>query len=111
MNAATEESHTNMKTKDATKKQINDFIQNDPHPQNPYCKAENECPSCPCYMGACKEQSDSHVRSCPKFFNYINNVHDFVLDWLKWEREHPEEAQALAEKQASKYKKWKQDSK
>lgn len=98
MNAVTEESHTNMKTKDATKKQINDFIQ-------------NECPSCPCYMGACKEQSDSHVRSCPKFFNYINNVHDFVLDWLKWEREHPEEAQALAEKQALKYKKWKQDSK
>ena len=98
MNAATEESHTNMNTKDATKKQINDFIQ-------------NECPSCPCYMCACKEQSDSHVRSCPKFFNYINNVHDFVLDWLKWEREHPEEAQALAEKQALKYKKWKQDLK
>ena len=51
---------------------------------------------CDCIMkGKCIEEGkdDNWFLVCPKFFNWKIGYTSFVIEQLKWEREHPEEAE------------------
>ena len=63
--------------------------------------------------GKCIEEGkDEHwFLACPKFFNWKIGYTSFVIEQLKWEREHPEEAEAKYKEAAEKAKKIKASKK
>ena len=63
---------------------------------------------CDCIMkGKCIEEGkdDKWFLACPKFFNWKIGYTSFIIEQLKWEREHPEEAEAKYKEAAEKAKK------
>jgi hypothetical protein len=69
---------------------------------------------CDCVMkGKCiEEKKDDHwFLVCPKFFNWKTGYTSFVIEQLKWEREHPEEVEARHKAVVEKAKAWKSERK
>lgn len=64
---------------------------------------------CDCVMkGKCiEENKDDHwFLVCPKFFMWKLQIKSFVVDQLKWEREHPKEVEAKHKEAVEKAKAW-----
>ena len=64
---------------------------------------------CDCIMkGKCIEEKkdDNWFLVCPKFFMWKLKIKSFVIDQLKWEREHPEEVAAKHKEAVEKAKAW-----